>query len=65
MGNRDNTALLAAVNAYRATLGLAPVLASQIDSIRFNSFDLKLSRAFFVREQSRLEVIGQASIFSG
>ncbi|HTA69466.1 MAG TPA: carboxypeptidase regulatory-like domain-containing protein [Bryobacteraceae bacterium] len=60
MGNRNNTALLAAVNAYRATLGLAPVPASQIDSSRFNSFDLKLSRAFFVREQRRLEVIGQA-----
>jgi hypothetical protein len=60
MGNRDNAALLAAVNAYRATLGLAPVPASQIDSSRFNSLDLKLSRAFFVREQRRLELIGQA-----
>jgi hypothetical protein len=37
-GNRDNTALRAAVNAYRATLGVAPVLASQIDSSRFNTF---------------------------
>jgi Carboxypeptidase regulatory-like domain/TonB dependent receptor len=59
-GNRNNTALIAAVNAYRATLGMAPVSASQIQSSRFNSFDLKLSRAFFVREQRKLELIGQA-----
>ncbi len=59
-GNRDNAALIAAVNAYRATLNLAPINASQIQSSRFNSFDLKLSRSFFVHEQRRLEVIGQA-----
>jgi hypothetical protein len=59
-GNRDNAALVAAVNAYRATLNLAPITASQIQSSRFNSFDLKLSRSFFVHEQRRLEVIGQA-----
>ena len=60
MGNRDNATVLTAVNAYRATLGLAPIAASQIDSSRFNSFDLKLARAFFVHEQRKLEVIGQA-----
>ena len=59
-GNRDNAALVSAVNAYRATLNLAPISASQIQSSRFNSFDLKLSRSFFVREQRRIEVIGQA-----
>jgi hypothetical protein len=59
-GNRNNSALIAAVNAYRATLNLAPINASQIQSSRFNSFDLKLSRSFFVHEQRRLEVIGQA-----
>jgi hypothetical protein len=60
MGNRDNGAFLQAVNAYRSSLGLGPLAVSVIDSSRFNSFDLKLSRAFFVREQRRLEVIGQA-----
>lgn len=60
IGNRDNGALMSAVNAYRATLGLGALAASVIDSSRFNSFDLKLSRAFFVREQRKLEVIGQA-----
>ncbi len=59
-GNRDNAAVLAAVNAYRASLNLAPVAASAIQSSRFNSFDLKLTRAFFVHEQRRLELIGQA-----
>ncbi len=60
MGNRDNGKLLTAVNAYRATLGLAPFTSSQIDSSRFNSFDLKLTRAFSLGEKRRIEVIGQA-----
>lgn len=62
LGNRDNSQVLAAVNAWRASLAnpLAPLSASQIDSSRFNSFDLKLSRPLFVRENRRLEAIGQA-----
>ncbi|HWZ33547.1 MAG TPA: carboxypeptidase regulatory-like domain-containing protein [Bryobacteraceae bacterium] len=62
LGNRDNGQVLAAVNAYRASLAtpLAPLSSSVFDSSRFNSFDLKLSRAFFVREQRKLEVVGQA-----
>jgi hypothetical protein len=62
LGNRDNAALLAAVNAARASLAnpLAPILSSQIDSSRFTSFDLKLSRAFSLGEHRKLEVIGQA-----
>jgi hypothetical protein len=59
-GNRNNAAVLAAVNSYRATLGLAPVGAAQIQSSRFDSFDLKLSRSFAVHEQVRIELIGQA-----
>ncbi len=59
-GNRNNGALIVAVNAYRATLNLAPITASQIQSSRYDSFDLKLSRSFFVHEQRRLEAIGQA-----
>ncbi|HTP35677.1 MAG TPA: carboxypeptidase regulatory-like domain-containing protein [Candidatus Acidoferrales bacterium] len=58
-GNRNNGSFLSAVNAYRATLGLLAIPASQIDSSRFNSFDILVSRAFFVREQRRLELKGQ------
>ena len=62
MGNRDNGAVLAAVNAYRASLAspLPPLPASQIDSSRFNSFDLLISRPIRVRENMRLELKGQA-----
>jgi hypothetical protein len=59
-GNRDNDSLLASVNAYRSTLKLAPIPASNIDSSSFNSFDLKLSRPVFVLNERKLEVIGQA-----
>ena len=62
MGNRDNAAVLAAVNAYRASLStpLAPLGASQIDSSRFNSFDIVLSRPIYVRDTFRIEAKGQA-----
>ena len=59
MGDRDNTAFLSAVNAYRATLGLAAIASSQINSSRFNSFDVVLSRSFFVKEQRRVELKAQ------
>ena len=55
MGNRNNGAVLAAVNAYRASLAtpLAPLSASQIDSSRFNGF---LSCApIYVRDRFRIE----------
>jgi Carboxypeptidase regulatory-like domain len=62
MGNRDNAAVLAAVNAYRASLAspLPPLPASQIDSSRFNSFDIVVSRPIYVRENFRVEARGQA-----
>ena len=50
-GNRDLS--LAAVNAYRATLGLAPLTASNIDSSRYNGVDVKLSRAFALKSEKR------------
>jgi hypothetical protein len=61
MGNRDNGAVLAAVNAYRASLAtpLAALPASQIDSSRFNSFDIVLSRPIYVRDRIRVEAKGQ------
>jgi hypothetical protein len=59
MGNRDNTALLAAVNAYRAANNLGPIAASQIDSNRANTFDLRVSRAFRFGGDRRVELVGQ------
>jgi hypothetical protein len=62
MGNRDNGAVLAAVNAYRASLAtpLAALPASQIDSSRFNSFDIVVSRPVYIRENFRIEAKAQA-----
>jgi Carboxypeptidase regulatory-like domain len=54
-GNRDLS--LAAVNAYRATLGLGPIASSNIDSSRYNGVDINLSRAFALKsERRRLEL---------
>jgi outer membrane receptor protein involved in Fe transport len=62
MGNRNNSGVLAAVNAYRASLPapLPPFSASQIDSSRFKSFDIVLSRPIYVRDTFRIEAKGQA-----
>jgi hypothetical protein len=61
MGNRNNAAVLAAVNAYRASLAtpLAALPAGQIDSSRFNSFDFVVSRPIYVRDRFRIEAKGQ------
>jgi hypothetical protein len=56
-GNRDLS--LATVNAYRATLNLAPFTSGQIDSSRFNSFDIRASRTFHIKESMKVEAIGQ------
>jgi hypothetical protein len=56
-GNRNLG--LTAVNAYRAGLGLSPVTASSINKNPYDSFDVHLSRSFFVKEQRHLEVIAQ------
>jgi hypothetical protein len=62
LGNRDNAKVLAAVNAWRASLAtpLAPIPASNIDSSRFNSFDILISKSIPLREQMRVELRGQA-----
>jgi hypothetical protein len=62
LGNRDNTTVLAAVNAWRASLAtpLAPIPASNIDSSRFTSFDILITKSILVREQRRIELRGQA-----
>jgi hypothetical protein len=59
MGNRDTAAMLAAVNAYRATLNLAPIPASQIDNNRLSQFDLRVSKAISAGRGTRVELIGQ------
>jgi hypothetical protein len=56
-GNRDLN--LAAVNAYRATLGLPPISPSQIDSSRLNQLDLRVSKGIFVKNERKLEVACQ------
>lgn len=48
---------VAAVNAYRATLGLAPVTG--FDSSRYNDLDTKISRQFHVREKAYFELSAQ------
>ena len=61
MGNRDNGAVLAAVNAYRTSLAtpLPALPSTQIDSSRFDSFDIVLSRPIVVRDKFRVEAKGQ------
>ena len=58
--NQGNRGLdLSLVNAYRATLNLPPFTAAQIDSSRFDSVDIKVSRPIFVKGERRIEAIGQ------
>jgi hypothetical protein len=59
MGNRNNDAMLVAVNEYRATLRLAPISESQIDSTLFSRLDLRVSKAFVFGGARRIEVIAQ------
>jgi hypothetical protein len=59
MGNRDNSAMLAAVNAYRATLNLPAIPASQIDQNTFARFDMRVSKAVQLGGGRKVEVIGQ------
>jgi hypothetical protein len=59
MGNRNTAAMLVAVNAYRATLRLAPISESQIDSSVFSRLDLRVSKAIALGESRKIEFIGQ------
>ena len=53
-GNRDLD--MALVNSYRASLGLPAIDPSTIDSSRYNSFDIMLSRPIWMKEHKRLEL---------
>jgi hypothetical protein len=51
---------LAAVNAYRAENGLAPVTEDQIESSRVNIVDLRASKAIRLPGERKLDLIVQA-----
>lgn len=55
-GNRNLS--MAAVNAYRATLNLAPIAASSIDTSTYNGVDIKLSRSFALKSEKRRIELG-------
>jgi len=58
-GNRgDNDAFLAAVNAWRAQNGRAPIAASQIATNDYNRFDVRVSKALTLGAR-RVEFIAQ------
>jgi hypothetical protein len=59
MGNRDNAAMLVAVNAYRAANGLGPISESSLSKNDYNRVDIRASKAITLGGRRRLEVIGQ------
>lgn len=56
-GNRNLDLTL--VNAWRASFGLAPVAAADIDSTRFTSLDLRVAKSVDLGAARRVEVIAQ------
>lgn len=56
-GNRS--AILNAVNAYRATLGDSPIPASQLSSSRLNEVDLRAAKEITVGGERQIEVACQ------
>jgi hypothetical protein len=59
IGNRDNGRMLQAVNAYRASRGLAAIPDSQIDDNSYNSLDLRVSKAILLGGNRRIELSAQ------
>ncbi len=59
MGNRDNARMLELVNAWRATNGKGPVSADQIESNRYNSLDVRVSKTFPLGGSRKVELIAQ------
>ena len=62
----NNTALLATVNAYRAATrdaahpnGYAPIPGSQIDTNAVNQLDVRVSKAFPMGANRKVEIIAQ------
>ena len=59
MGNRDNAAMMRAVNAYRATLNLAALPESRVDNNTFYRLDMRVSKAVNVGGGRKIEAIAQ------
>jgi len=59
MGTRDNARMLEAVNAWRAVNGLGPIAGSQIDKNGYNSVDMRVSKAFPLGGNRKLDLIAQ------
>ena len=59
MGTRDNARMLEAVNAWRAVNGLGSIAGSQIDENTYNSVDMRVSKAFPLGGNRRVELIAQ------
>ncbi|MEP7305423.1 MAG: TonB-dependent receptor [Acidobacteriota bacterium] len=62
-GNRNLN--LAAVNAYRVANGRTPVSVDQIDSNRYNSLDVRVTRTFRLSGTKKIEVIAQVFNLAG
>ena len=58
MGNRDNAAMVGAVNAYRATRGLAPITEAQIDDNTLRRVDVRVTKGFGFAGR-KIELVGQ------
>jgi hypothetical protein len=56
---------MAAVNAYRATLGLSALPESQIDTNTLYRFDIRVSKGFSFGGDRKVEVIGQVFNVTG
>src|SRR6202008_1204449 len=59
MGNRHTAAMLAAVNAYRASVNLAPIPESHIEDNQLRQLDRRVSKAINAGRGTRVELIGQ------
>jgi carboxypeptidase family protein len=59
MGNRETEAMLAAVNAFRASRSLGPIPASQIDTNNFSRTDLRVTKGFSLGSTRKIELVGQ------
>jgi hypothetical protein len=58
VGNRDNDAMMKAVNAYRVANGLTPITLLN-NSNNYNRFDIRASKAIPFAGRKRVELIGQ------
>jgi hypothetical protein len=59
MGTRDDARMLDAVNTWRAVNGLGAIAGAQIDENKYNSVDMRASKAFPLGGNRRVELIAQ------